>query len=56
MARGRVRFFLDNNLAPKVAHALNRLLEPDHTAEHLREQVRAQYSRRGLDVRPGPRI
>jgi hypothetical protein len=38
MARGPVRFFLDNNLAPKVAHALNRLLEPDHSAEHLRDK------------------
>jgi hypothetical protein len=38
MARRRVRFFLDNNLAPKIARALNRLLEPDHTAEHLRDK------------------
>src|ERR1700730_18009003 len=38
MARRRVRFFLDNNLAPKIARALNRLVEPDHSAEPLRDK------------------
>ena len=32
-----MRFFLDNNLSPKVARALNALLEPEHSAHHLKE-------------------
>jgi hypothetical protein len=32
-----VRFFLDNNLSPKVARALNALLEPEHSAHHLKD-------------------
>jgi PIN like domain len=38
MAHGCVRFFLDNNLSPKVARALGHLLAPDHSAHHLKEQ------------------
>lgn len=38
MARSSVRFFLDNNLAPKLARALNNLLNPDHSAHHLKER------------------
>jgi PIN like domain len=41
MACGRVRFFLDNNLPPKVAHALDCLLEPKDSAEHLRDKFPA---------------
>lgn len=33
-----MRFFLDNNISPKVARALNHLLEPDHSAHHLKDQ------------------
>jgi hypothetical protein len=33
-----VKFFLDNNISPKVARALNHLLDPDHSAHHLQEQ------------------
>jgi hypothetical protein len=29
--------FLDNNLSPKVARALNALLEPEHSAHHLKD-------------------
>jgi PIN like domain len=38
MARGRVKFFLDNNLSPKLARALHALLEPDHSAHHLKDK------------------
>jgi PIN like domain len=38
MARCCVKFFLDNNIAPKIARALNLLLEPDHSAHHLKDQ------------------
>jgi len=33
-----VRFFLDNNLSPKIARALNLLLAPSHTAHHLKDE------------------
>jgi hypothetical protein len=41
MARRGVRFFLDNNLSPKVARALGHLLAPDHTARHLKDEFSA---------------
>ena len=36
-----MRFFLDNNISPKVARALNHLLEPDYSAHHLKDQFAA---------------
>jgi hypothetical protein len=33
-----VRFFLDNNLAPKLAKSLNALVEPDHQVVHLKDR------------------
>jgi PIN like domain len=36
-----VKFFLDNNISPKVARALNLLLGPDHSAHHLKDQYAA---------------
>jgi hypothetical protein len=36
-----VKFFLDNNISPKVARALNLLLSPDHSAHHLKDQYAA---------------
>jgi PIN like domain len=36
--RGCVKFFLDNNISPKVARALNHLLAPDHSAHHLKDE------------------
>jgi hypothetical protein len=30
-----VTFFFDNNLAPKLAHGLNEMVQPDHHVEHL---------------------
>jgi len=33
-----VRFFLDNNLPPRVARALHCLLDPKHSAVHLKER------------------
>ena len=35
MAARGVKFFLDNNLSPKIARALHQLLEPEHEAHHL---------------------
>jgi hypothetical protein len=32
-----VRFFFDNNLAPKLARSLNVLAEPEHQVTHLKE-------------------
>ena len=32
-----MNFFFDNNLAPKLAHALNELVEPDHKIVHLKD-------------------
>lgn len=31
-------FFFDNNLAPKLAHGLNQMVEPDHHVEHLTDR------------------
>lgn len=33
-----MKFFLDSNISPKVARALNHLLGPNHSAHHLKEQ------------------
>lgn len=33
-----MRFFLDNNLAPKLAKSLNALVEPDHQVVHLKDR------------------
>jgi predicted nuclease of predicted toxin-antitoxin system len=32
-----VKFFFDNNLAAKLAHGLNQMVEPDHQVFHLRD-------------------
>ncbi len=44
MARGRVRFFLDNQLSPKIARALHQLLFPEHSAHHLKDHFPANSS------------
>lgn len=31
-------FFFDNNLAPKLAHGLNQMVEPEHHVSHLRDK------------------
>jgi hypothetical protein len=36
-----VKFFVDNNISPKVARALNCLVEPQHTVTHLKEKFLA---------------
>jgi PIN domain-containing protein len=36
-----VRFFLDNNLAPKLAKSLNALIEPEHQVVHLKDRFAA---------------
>jgi hypothetical protein len=36
-----VRFFLDNNLAPKLAKSLNALVEPEHQVAHLKDRFAA---------------
>jgi hypothetical protein len=33
-----VKFFFDNNLAAKLAHGLNQMVEPDHQVFHLRDK------------------
>jgi hypothetical protein len=33
-----VRFFFDNNISPKIAHALNCLVQPQHEVVHLRDR------------------
>ncbi|MGA8658846.1 MAG: DUF5615 family PIN-like protein [Chthoniobacterales bacterium] len=33
-----MRFFFDNNLSPKIARALNCLVQPEHEVIHLRER------------------
>jgi hypothetical protein len=33
-----VNFFFDNNLAPKLAHGLNQMVEPDHHVTHLKDR------------------
>jgi hypothetical protein len=36
-----VNFFCDNNLSPKIAHALNCLVSPQHKVVHLRDRFAA---------------
>jgi exonuclease III len=36
-----VKFFVDNNLSPKVARALNCLVEPQHSVIHLKDKFLA---------------
>lgn len=36
-----MKFFVDNNISPRVAKALNALLEPQSSAVHLRERFEA---------------
>jgi hypothetical protein len=33
-----VKFFFDNNLAAKLAHGINQMVEPDHRVVHLRDK------------------
>jgi hypothetical protein len=33
-----VKFFFDNNLASKLAHALDKLVSPEHRVVHLRDE------------------
>ena len=33
-----MNFFFDNNLAPKLAHGLNQMAEPDHHVIHLKDR------------------
>jgi hypothetical protein len=33
-----VKFFFDNNLAPKLAHGLNEMVEPQHRIFHLKDK------------------
>lgn len=39
-----MRFFLDNNLAPKLAKSLDALVEPDHQVVHLKDRFAANTS------------
>jgi predicted nuclease of predicted toxin-antitoxin system len=39
-----VRFFCDNNLSPKIAHALHCLAQPDHEVIHLRDRFAANVA------------
>jgi len=39
-----VRFFFDNNLAPKLAKSLHVLVEPEHEVIHLKEKFEANAS------------
>jgi hypothetical protein len=36
-----VKFFFDNNLAAKLAHGINQMVEPDHRVVHLRDKFAA---------------
>lgn len=36
-----MKFFFDNNLAAKLAHGLNQMVEPDHHVFHLRDKFPA---------------
>lgn len=36
-----MRFFFDNNLAPKLAKSLHVLVEPDHSVVHLKDRFAA---------------
>ena len=33
-----MKFFFDNNLAAKLAHGINEMVEPDHQVFHLRDK------------------
>jgi PIN like domain len=33
-----VKFFFDNNLAPKIAHGLSKMVEPQHRVIHLKDK------------------
>jgi hypothetical protein len=37
-----VKFFFDNNLAPKIAKGLNEFASPEHKVVHLKERFRAE--------------
>jgi hypothetical protein len=39
-----VRFFLDNNLSPKIGHALHCLVQPEHEVIHLRDRFPVNVS------------
>lgn len=32
-----MKFFFDNHLAPKLAHGLNQMVEPEHRVVHLND-------------------
>ena len=32
-----MKFFFDNHLAPKLAHGLNQMVEPEHRVVHLKD-------------------
>jgi hypothetical protein len=36
-----VKFFFDNNLAPKLAHGLSQMVEPEHCVVHLKDDFPA---------------
>lgn len=36
-----MKFFFDNNLAPKLAKGLNALVQPEHSVVHLKEKFAA---------------
>jgi predicted nuclease of predicted toxin-antitoxin system len=52
-----VKFFFDNNLAPKLAHALNQMVEPEHRVIHLKDNFPANVEdavwMRALAKEPG---
>ena len=33
-----MKFFFDNHLAPKLAHGLNQMVEPEHEVVHLKDR------------------
>ncbi len=39
-----MKFFLDNNLSPKLAKSLNALVEPEHQVIHLKDRFPADTS------------
>jgi hypothetical protein len=36
-----VKFFFDNNLAPKLAHGLHEMVQPEHSVIHLKDRFPA---------------
>ena len=36
-----MRFFFDNNLAPRLARGLNEFVQPEHSVSHLKDQFDA---------------